>query len=67
MQKLLILSTLLFNLAYAQNFPNDWIGEYEGDMLMGNVSKTNDTVPISFQIAEVIPDSIWDIQDGISQ
>lgn len=46
--------------AHAQSsFPNQWIGEYEGDMIIASAGRPNDTVPLDFQLLEIIPDSVW--------
>lgn len=46
--------------SYAQSsFPDQWIGEYEGDMIIATAGRPNDTIPLDFQLLEIIPDSVW--------
>ncbi len=44
----------------AYDFPEDWVGDYAGTMLMHypTVSKM-DTAEVHFELKEVIPDSVW--------
>ena len=57
--KLTLLSLLIASFSYAQEFPKDWIGNYQGNMILGNANRANDTVPVDFEIKTEIQDSIW--------
>jgi len=47
------------NTCAQSSFPDQWIGEYEGEMIIASAGRPNDTVPLDFQLLEIVPDSIW--------
>lgn len=54
---LLLLSTLP---TVAQNFPEDWLGNYSGEMYLGNIaSSETDTLPVTLEFLTEIEDSVW--------
>jgi hypothetical protein len=59
MRIIILFIALPFFQAFGQSFPNDWIGEYEGQMILGNANRPNDTVSVFLVIEEVEADSIW--------
>lgn len=61
MKYLLWLLPLLFSPAtIAQTFPDDWLGNYEGEMHIGNVdSHRTDTIPVTLEFQTEIEDSAW--------
>jgi hypothetical protein len=46
-------------LGMTQEFPKDWLGTYEGDMIVANINQASDTIAVTFECVEVIPDSVW--------
>lgn len=46
-------------LSLGQDFPQDWIGTYKGDMLIGNVGRLTDTIPVEYEMTTLEEDSIW--------
>lgn len=60
MKPFLTLTTILFiQLSFAQSFPNEWIGDYKGTMIIGSFNRANDSVPVDFTMREVEKDSVW--------
>lgn len=59
--KFTLLLSLIFAafIGFSQEFPEDWEGDYSGQMILGNVHSPNDTVDVLFNIHEVIKDSVW--------
>lgn len=58
--KQLLFILLFFPLAGISQSPlNSWIGEYSGDMILGNVNRPNDTIPVEFTMDVIQPDSAW--------
>jgi len=45
--------------AYSQSFPDDWLGSYEGEMLIGDVGRPTDTIRVTFDMETLIEDSVW--------
>jgi len=43
----------------AQNFPEDWLGSYEGKMLIANLGRKTDTIDVAYEMTTLEPDSIW--------
>ena len=44
----------------AQNsFPEDWVGDYAGKMILGYLDGQADTIDVELEIKEVIADSVW--------
>lgn len=43
----------------AQDFPEDWLGSYEGEMLIANVGRPTDTIRVTFEMGTKIEDSVW--------
>lgn len=50
---------LFQSLAFGQEFPSGWIGNYTGDMIIGSTSRPNDTLSVEFILQEVEKDSAW--------
>ena len=52
---------MLFSItANAQSsFPDKWVGEYAGNMIIANRNAPNDTIPVDFKLQELIKDSVW--------
>lgn len=44
---------------FSQAFPEDWEGDYFGQMILGNIHSPNDTVDVMFNIHEILEDSVW--------
>lgn len=45
---------------FGQNsFPDKWVGEYSGNMILANEGFPNDTIPVDFSLQELADDSIW--------
>lgn len=60
MKLILTLSTIIFvQVLFGQSFPNDWIGDYKGTLLIGSLNRPNDTIPVDFKLHEVESDSAW--------
>ncbi len=60
MKLLLIILAVFFAVnSMAQKFPEDWIGSYSGDMILGYHNRPNDTIPVDLEIEEVEEDSTW--------
>ena len=53
----LVLSTVLTS--NAQSVLADWEGVYEGQMVIGNVSRPNDSVKVTFEFLPLEGDSTW--------
>lgn len=53
----LCLSTVLT--ANAQSILADWEGVYEGTMIVGNISRPNDSVKVTFEFVPLEMDSTW--------
>ncbi len=45
--------------AFAQDFPNDWLGSYEGKMLIANAGQPTDTIDVSYEMVTLEKDSVW--------
>ena len=58
---LFVLSILSVYAIYAQEykFPEDWLGQYKGNMLIDSHTKTRDTVEVDFGLTEMVKDSLW--------
>lgn len=41
------------------DFPEAWIGEYEGEMSIGYVDKPGTVAQVSYSLYEIIADSVW--------
>ena len=43
----------------SQEFPKDWLGSYKGDMLIANMGRPTDTIPVSYEMVTLEEDSVW--------
>ena len=43
----------------AQSFPEDWIGTYEGKMVIGFTDRPSDSVAVVFELQTIEKDSSW--------
>lgn len=43
----------------SQNDINDWIGDYSGELILGFANRPNDTIPVKFEMHEIVKDSAW--------
>ncbi|MEM8568584.1 MAG: hypothetical protein AAGF85_19160 [Bacteroidota bacterium] len=62
MKKLLILISFVYNIDHTSaqtEFPTAWIGDYEGEMVIGNIDKPSTTAQVEYSLHEVIEDSVW--------
>ena len=59
--RLILLFCILFSITVnAQNsFPDKWVGEYAGNMIIANRNAPNDTIPVDFALKKLIKDSVW--------
>lgn len=59
--KLLLFITISLSSLFlrAQLFPEDWIGSYSGNMILGYVNQPADTIPIELEIKTLVEDSVW--------
>lgn len=55
----LLIAILFAQTLNAQSFPEDWIGEYSGQMIIGSMTMQKDTVDVQFSLQEIVPDSSW--------
>lgn len=53
------LTLLLVTSLQAQTFPDDWIGNYAGNMIIGSLGRPNDTIPVEFEFKTLEEDSVW--------
>jgi hypothetical protein len=44
---------------HAQSVLSEWEGAYEGEMIVGNTTRSNDTVKVSFELTPLEADSTW--------
>jgi len=42
-----------------QEFPKNWEGSYEGNLIIGVAHRPNDTVGVLFEMQPIIADSVW--------
>lgn len=57
---ILIFLVSVINIVSAQeNFPNAWIGDYEGEMTIGYLDKPTTTAQVSYSLQEIMSDSVW--------
>lgn len=59
MRKIFLLFCLISFSGIAQEFPKDWLGSYKGEMLIANLGRPTDTIPVEFEIVTLEKDSIW--------
>lgn len=59
MKFLAVLFCFLSISAFSQNFPEDWLGAYNGKMLIANVGKPTDTIEVDYEMTTLEEDSIW--------
>ena len=59
MRKLVFLYCLISFGGLSQEFPDDWLGAYKGDMLIANLGRPTDTIPVEFNIVTLEEDSVW--------
>lgn len=59
MKKLLFLFCLISLSGQAQDFPDDWLGSYKGEMLLAYLGRPTDTIPVEFIMETIETDSIW--------
>jgi hypothetical protein len=59
MRFILPLFCLISLSSLAQDFPQDWLGSYKGDMLIANMGRPTDTIPVEFDMQILEEDSIW--------
>ncbi len=57
--KQLIFFLLLSGLSFSQQFPEDYTGNYAGQMIISSLHGQRDTVEVDFAFKELIPDSSW--------
>jgi hypothetical protein len=57
--KQLIFFLLLPSLCFSQQFPDDYTGDYSGQMIISSLQGQRDTVEVDFTFKELIPDSSW--------
>lgn len=43
----------------AQTFPENWVGSYSGDMILGYTDRPSDTIHTDLEIKPLIDDSVW--------
>ncbi|MEM1409007.1 MAG: hypothetical protein AAGG59_19640 [Bacteroidota bacterium] len=49
----------IFHTSAQTQFPADWVGDYEGEMVIGNIDKPSTTAQVEYSLHEVIEDSVW--------
>lgn len=54
-----LLAVVSVGFLHAQTFPDDWIGTYRGDMILGSLVRPNDTVSVEFDLQPIEADSSW--------
>ena len=62
MKNLLLISIFFltsFLSVNAQSVLADWEGMYEGEMIMGNIVRPNDSVRVTFELTPLEADSTW--------
>ena len=59
MKSILLAFCLLGTFVYSQEFPNDWLGFYRGEMLIANMGRPTDTIDVEYEMVTVETDSIW--------
>jgi len=59
MRKLLALFCLISFTGLSQDFPKDWLGSYKGEMLIANLGRPTDTIPVEFNMVTLEEDSVW--------
>ncbi|GEM_PF-3552847 len=59
--RLILLFCTVFSLTSLgqSSFPDNWIGDYDGQMILANMGRPNDTIAVDFTLEEVIKDSVW--------
>lgn len=62
--KLLSVFTIILSLHFAARaqdfkFPEDWVGQYSGNMYIDSKNHNRDTVEVDFGLMEMIEDSLW--------
>lgn len=58
--KLLFIFLFICTFSFSQTkFPQDWVGQYSGSMIIGIPNKPNKTLDVDFEILEIVKDSIW--------
>ncbi|OAV43707.1 hypothetical protein [Lewinella sp. 4G2] len=55
----LLLLIITISLTAQTTFPNKWVGDYDGTMIIGNAGQANATVPVTFTLEELIADSVY--------
>ncbi len=54
------LLALMVSTVNAQStFPDEWLGDYQGEMFVVSTGRPMDTIPVDFVMKEIVPDSIW--------
>lgn len=59
MRALILLFALISFTGNAQDFPQDWVGTFKGEMLIANLGRPTDTIPVDFEMLTIEEDSIW--------
>ncbi|GAB5418330.1 MAG: hypothetical protein Crog4KO_15660 [Crocinitomicaceae bacterium] len=59
MKCLLAIFCFLSVSAIAQDFPEDWLGSYQGEMLIANAGRPTDTIDVTYEMITLEEDSIW--------
>lgn len=59
MRALSFLFCLISFAGISQEFPEDWLGSYKGDMLIANMGLPTDTIPVEYEMVTLEEDSIW--------
>ncbi|MCR9172989.1 MAG: hypothetical protein NXI10_10870 [bacterium] len=59
MRHFLLLFLLISFQGISQEFPEDWLGSYKGEMLIANLGRPTDTIPVEYEMVTIEEDSIW--------
>jgi len=59
MRGILLLFCLISFSSISQEFPKDWLGSYKGDMLIANLGRPKDTIPVEYEMVTLEEDSVW--------
>ncbi len=55
----ILLIVIIYNTSAQSNFPEAWVGNYEGEMTIGYFDKPTTTAQVSYSLQEIITDSVW--------
>jgi hypothetical protein len=59
MKILLSFYCLISFASIGQDFPQDWLGSYNGDMLIAYAGRSTDTISVDYEMITMEEDSIW--------